>query len=78
MNLAEQRKCFKDAGFKIIKAQEAYRPIKFYGVGAFVWFAHVIKWEFPNFSVEKCFEQLLKIQEIVEKMTGLRERFIGI
>lgn len=67
LNLAEQRKRFEDAGFEIILAEEAYRPIKFYDVGAFVWFAHVIEWEFPGFSVDKCFEQLLKMQEKIDK-----------
>ena len=32
-----------------------------------VWFAHIIEWEFPNFSVDKCFEQLLKMQEMIDK-----------
>ena len=66
MNLTEQRRNFENAGFEIILADEAYRQIKFYDVGAFVWFAHVIEWEFPDFSVDKCFEQLLKMQEMVE------------
>jgi hypothetical protein len=67
LNLTEQLKNFEKAGFEIVTAQEAYRPIKFYDVGAFVWFAHVIEWEFPDFSVERCFEQLLKMQEMIEK-----------
>lgn len=66
LNLNTQRDVFEDAGFHIIGAEEAYRPIKFYDVGAFVWFAHIIEWEFPNFSVDKCFEKLLKMQKIVE------------
>ncbi|MBD5551657.1 MAG: class I SAM-dependent methyltransferase [Lachnospiraceae bacterium] len=67
MNLTEQRKIFEDAGFTIVKAEEAYRPIKFYDVGAFVWFAHIIEWEFPDFSVDRCLEQLFKMQEMIEK-----------
>lgn len=67
LNLTEQRRHFEDAGFEIIQAEEAYRPIIFYDIGAFVWFAHIIEWEFPCFSVDKCFEQLLKMQEIVDK-----------
>ncbi len=67
LNLKEQRKAFEDAGFHIIRAEEAYRPIKFYDVAAFVWFAHIIEWEFPGFSVDKCFERLLKMQKIVEE-----------
>lgn len=65
--LEKQRVSFEDAGFKIVKAEEAYRPIRFYDVGAFVWFARIIEWEFPGFSVDKCFEQLLKMQEIIDK-----------
>lgn len=66
LNLREQRQAFADAGFHIIEEAEAYRPIKFYDVGAFVWFAHIIEWEFPGFSVDRCFDQLLKMQEIIE------------
>ena len=63
LNLANQQKVFEEAGFQIMNAEEAYRPIRFYDVGAFVWFAHIIEWEFPKFSVDKCFEQLLKMQK---------------
>lgn len=79
MNLLEQRKNFENAGFHIIKAEEVYRPIKFYDMGAFVWFAHVIEWEFPDFSVDKCFSQLLKMQEIVDrdgKIEGTIHRYL--
>ena len=67
LNLSKQRKHFEDAGFHIIKAEEAYRPIKFYDVGAFVWFARILEWEFPDFSVDKCFENLFKMQEVIDK-----------
>ncbi|MBC2871044.1 methyltransferase domain-containing protein [Bittarella massiliensis] len=67
LNLTEQRKHFEDAGFEIVQAEEAYRPIIFYDIGAFVWFAHIIEWEFPGFSVDKCFEKLLKMHEMIDK-----------
>ena len=66
LNLKEQKKVFEDVGFHIIEAAEAYRPIRFYDVGAFVWFAHVIEWEFPEFSVDRCFEYLLEMQRMIE------------
>lgn len=78
-NLVEQRKLFEDAGFDILDAHECFRPINFYDVGAFVWFARVIEWEFPDFSVDKCFEQLLKMQHKIEKegkITGTSHRFL--
>lgn len=79
MNLSEQRMHFENLGFHIIKAEEAYRPVSFFDVGAFVWFAHVIEWEFPNFSVDKCFAQLLKMQEIIDsngKIEGTIHRYL--
>nr|WP_325233432.1 methyltransferase domain-containing protein [uncultured Oscillibacter sp.] len=66
-NLREQRAAFEAAGFQILRGEEAYRPIVFYDVGAFVWFARVIAWEFPGFSVERCFDRLLDMQEELEK-----------
>lgn len=45
LRLKEQIKVFEEAGFQIVRAEEAYRPIKFYDVGAFVWFARIIEWE---------------------------------
>lgn len=67
LHLKEQIKVFENAGFQIVRAEEAYRPIKFYDMGAFVWFARIIEWEFLDFSVDKCFERLLKMQEILEE-----------
>ncbi len=79
LNLKEQKRVFEDAGFHIIRAEETYRPIKFYDVGAFVWFAHIIEWEFPNFSVDKCFQRLLKMQRLIEdkgKIEGTIHRYL--
>ena len=66
LNLREQKNAFEDVGFHIIEEEEAYRPIKFYDVGAFVWFARIIEWEFPGFSVDRCFGQLLEMQKTIE------------
>ena len=79
LNLNEQRQAFESAGFKILQAEEAFRPIAFYDVGAFVWFARIIEWEFPGFSVDCCFENLLKMQRTMEKdgkVTGTIHRFL--
>ncbi len=58
---------FKNAGFEIVRAEEELRPIRFYDIGALVWFARIIEWEFPFFSVYKCLNNLYKAQEIVEE-----------
>ena len=78
-NLREQRERFTDAGFDILQADEAFGPICFYDVGAFVWFARIIEWEFPGFSVESCFDRLLKLQEKIErdgKICGTTHRYL--
>lgn len=71
-NLREQRRAFEDAGFRILRGEEAFRPILFYDVGAFVWFARIIPWEFPGFSVDRCFGRLLAMQEEMEKSGSLQ------
>ena len=78
-NLREQRTRFTDIGFQILQADEAFRPISFYDVGAFVWFAGIIEWEFPGFSVECCFDRLLQLQKTIErdgKIVGTTHRYL--
>ena len=65
--LEEQLRVFRGAGFRILRGEEAYRPIQFFDVGAFVWFARVLPWEFPDFSVERCFAGLLGMQEEIQQ-----------
>ena len=79
LRLSIQKKKAEDAGLKVIRAEEAFRPIRFYDIGAFVWFAHIIEWEFPGFSVERCFGELLKMQEEIDKngvVEGSVHRFL--
>ena len=65
--LSIAREDLEAAGFSILDSQEAFRPIRFWDVGALVWFARIISWEFPGFSVEKCREGLFKAQDILEQ-----------
>ena len=77
--LSRQRREFEAAGFLILQAEEAYRPIFFYDVGAFVWFARIIEWEFPGFSVERCFKALCALQDEVDregKIQGTIHRYL--
>ena len=70
---------FRNQGFEILQAQEVFRPIRFRDVGALVWFARVIPWEFPGFSVEQCLEQLLEAQKHLERdgvLEGRIHRFL--
>ena len=58
---------FESAGFEILESDECFRPIRFFDVGALVWFARIIQWEFPDFSVDTHLENLLSAQKILEK-----------
>ncbi len=60
-------KQFKNAGFTILREEECFRPIRFLDVGALVWFARIIQWEFPGFSVDTHLENLLNAQQILEE-----------
>ena len=57
---------FFQTGFKILDGRECFRPILFYDVGALVWFARIIEWEFPGFSVDGCLDRLLQAQHVLE------------
>ena len=72
------RTSFEEEGFEIVEAGEAYRAIRFFDVGALVWFARIIEWEFPGFCVKDCFENLKKAQLILEEkgaIEGKTHRF---
>ena len=77
--LAVQRAAFEAAGFSVLRGEKVFRPIVFTDVGAFVWFARIIEWEFPGFSVDSCFDRLLAMQRQLEqegRIEGTIHRFL--
>ena len=70
---------FEKAGFTILRGEEVFRPIRFFDVGALVWFARIIQWEFPDFSVDTHLENLLNAQKLLEEqgfIDGSIHRFL--
>ena len=70
---------FEKAGFSILRGEECFHPIRFFDVGALVWFARIIQWEFPGFSVETHLDRLMKAQRILEEkgsVDGRIHRFL--
>ena len=70
---------FSQTGFEILDGRECFRPIRFYDVGALVWFARIIEWEFPGFSVDRNLDRLLQAQMLLDRegvITGQIHRFI--
>ena len=79
--LASATQEFTDAGLERIDGGEYFGPIRFFDVGALVWFARIIEWEFVGFSVERCLDQLLEAQRILDKtgcIKGSIHRFMLI
>lgn len=69
----------RDVGFEILEAEEYFPFLRFFDIGALVYFAKIIEWEFPEFSVERCFEKLLSLQSIVESngcVESVEHRFL--
>lgn len=57
---------FESAGFRILRAEEHFNKLRFFDAGAVVFHAKIIQWEFPGFSVEKNWDQLMDIQREIE------------
>lgn len=72
LNLTEQQTKFRSAGFSILYTDEAFPTIEFFDIGALVWFAKIIKWEFCGFSVDNCFDKLLRAQQILETQGSIK------
>ena len=69
----------KDVGFAILRGEECFRPIRFFDVGALVWFARIIQWEFPDFAIDTHINNLLNAQKILEEqgcINGSIHRFL--
>lgn len=70
---------FERAGFSALDAQECFVPIRFFDVGALVWFARILEWEFPGFSVTGNLSRLIALQEALEAgkpIEGKAHRFL--
>jgi len=71
-------KKFRSAGFEIADCCESFQSMRFFDTGALVWFAKIIEWEFPGFSVDLCLDKLLEVQRIIERdgyVEGKTHRF---
>lgn len=78
-DLAHNVRALADAGLEVVRAEEHFGPIRFYDTGALVFFAKAIPWEFPGFSVERCWDRLLDVQREMERrgcVEAVEHRFL--
>ena len=67
--------------FEILYANEYFPYLRFKDIGAIVYFAKIIEWEFPNFSVDGCFDELCKLNKELDTkgyVESIEHRFIII
>lgn len=70
---------FHDCGFSVHYSNECYPQLKFFDVGAVVFWAKVIEWSFPGFSVERNYDRLCALQDDIDQngfISDLEHRFI--
>jgi SAM-dependent methyltransferase len=71
----------KEAGFAIFHEDEVFLPVIFNDLGALANYAANVSWEFPGFSVDACFDNLLRLDDVIRErgyIEGTEHRFIVI
>ena len=67
-HLSADCEAFAQAGFEVLDAKEYFPKLRFYDTGALVYYAHMIEWEFPGFSVDRCTQELFALEcELAER-----------
>ena len=73
-NLAANLSLLQGAGFAVAQSGEFFPKIRFADIGAVVYFAKIIEWEYPGFSVARCFDALLSLQKLLESQGYVESR----
>ena len=60
--------------FDILFQKEEFPVTRFHDIGAVVYYAKAIEWEFPNFSVDTCFPQLCNMQKKLDEKGFIESR----
>ncbi|MCL2189886.1 MAG: class I SAM-dependent methyltransferase [Defluviitaleaceae bacterium] len=77
-SMEEYAEKLTEMGYRVLSKHDVKYPVKFFDIGALVFYAKIIEWEYPNFSVKTHREKLLKCrQELEEKgfLEGTSQRF---
>lgn len=67
-------KLIEENNFEIVYADEFFPYLRFKDIGALVYFAKVIQWEFPDFSVDKCFKELCILNDKLNEKGYIESR----
>ncbi|WP_261805537.1 class I SAM-dependent methyltransferase [Lapidilactobacillus luobeiensis] len=67
------------AGLRIEQQNSAFSKMSFFDVGAIVYYATMIPWEFPNFSVAACLPRLRQLSRLITEQGSIatfEDRFL--
>jgi SAM-dependent methyltransferase len=73
-DLIHNAELLQNAGFAILEQMEAMTEMKIFDLGAVVYFAKQCVWEFPDFSVDRCFDRLKMIGDEINRKGYLPNR----
>lgn len=65
LNYAVQQ--LQDVGWHIVEQKEDHPIMRFFDIGAIVYYLKAIPWQIPDFSVEGYFDKLVKIHNHIEQ-----------
>ena len=54
------------AGLQIVEQREEFSIERFYDVGAIAYYLKIVPWQIPGFSVEKYFDKLVTLHEMIQ------------
>ena len=77
--IEQYARALKQLGFQILIQDEMKYPVKFFDVGALVFYAKACIWEFPGFTVKSHFDKLCEYQRKIEEngfIQGTGHRFL--
>lgn len=66
-NLKNNIKSLTQSGFDILYSDEVFIESKFLEIEALIYFAKIIEWEFPGFSVDNNFNKLLCLNKEIQE-----------
>ena len=55
------------AGFSILRQQEEFPEIRYYDIGAVVYFLKIIDWQVPGFTPQKQWDKLLQVHQYIQE-----------
>lgn len=57
----------KEAGMKIIEKYDDFPKIRFFDIGAIIYYLKAVPWQIPDFTIDKYYDSLRKVHNIIQE-----------